>query len=102
MSGRKALFVNRSFTTRIVQLARHESDAVLALLLAHLERPEFQCRLQWRPGSVAFRDGRCAQRHAIWDDYPNRRRGAPFPGVFKHLRSTGGRCATNRTRDSAA
>jgi alpha-ketoglutarate-dependent taurine dioxygenase len=75
VSGRKALFVNRTFTTRIVQLARHESDAVLAMLFEHLERPEFQCRFRWQPGSVAFWDNRCAQHHAMWDYYPQRRRG---------------------------
>jgi taurine dioxygenase len=75
VSGRNALFVNRTFTTRIVQLAKHESDALLEMLFQHLERPEFQCRFQWRPGSVAFWDNRCAQHHAMWDYYPHRRRG---------------------------
>jgi len=75
VSGRKALFVNRTFTTRIMQLAKHESDAMLAMLFEHLERPEFQCRFQWQPGSVAFWDNRCAQHHAMWDYYPHRRRG---------------------------
>jgi taurine dioxygenase len=75
VSRRKALFVNRTFTTRIVQLAKHESDAVLAMLFEHLERPEFQCRFRWQPGSVAFWDNRCAQHHAMWDYYPQRRRG---------------------------
>ena len=75
VSGRKALFVNRTFTTRIVQLAKQESDAVLAMLFEHLERPEFQCRFRWQPGSVAFWDNRCAQHHAMWDYYPQRRRG---------------------------
>lgn len=75
VSGRKALFVNRTFTTRIVQLAGHESDAVLAMLFEHLEQPEFQCRFRWQQGSVAFWDNRCAQHHAMWDYYPQRRRG---------------------------
>lgn len=75
VSGRNALFVNRTFTTRIVQLAKHESDAVLEMLFEHLEQPEFQCRFQWQPGSVAFWDNRCAQHHAMWDYYPHRRRG---------------------------
>ena len=75
VSGRKALYVNRIFTTRIVQLEKHESDAVLQMVLVHLERPEFQCRFQWQPGSVAFWDNRCAQHHAMWDYYPHRRRG---------------------------
>ena len=74
-SGRKLLFVNRIFTTRIVQLAQHESDAVLEILFRQVERPEFHCRFAWQPGSVAFWDNRCAQHHAIWDYFPNRRRG---------------------------
>jgi taurine dioxygenase len=75
VSGRKALFVNRIFTTRIVQLTRHESDGLLAMLFSHIEMPEFQCRFRWQPGSIAFWDNRCAQHHAMWDYYPQRRRG---------------------------
>jgi taurine dioxygenase len=74
VSGRKVLFVNRTFTTRIMQLAKRESDAVLDMLFEHLEQPEFQCRFRWQPGSVAFWDNRCAQHHAMWDYYPQRRR----------------------------
>jgi taurine dioxygenase len=75
VSGRKALYVNRGFTTRIVQLKRHESDAVLQLLYRHIETPEFQCRFRWRVNSVAFWDNRCVQHHAMWDYYPQRRHG---------------------------
>ncbi len=75
VNGRKYLFVNRMFTTRIVQLPERESDAVLRMLFEHIEQPEFQCRFQWKPGSVAFWDNRCAQHHAMWDYYPHRRRG---------------------------
>ncbi|MCH2212548.1 MAG: TauD/TfdA family dioxygenase [Fuerstiella sp.] len=75
VSGRKALFVNRTFTTRIVQLPRQESDAILEMLFRLVEQPEIQCRFHWQPGSVAFWDNRCAQHHALWDYYPNRRRG---------------------------
>ena len=75
VSGRKALFVNRLFTTRIVQLSKNESDAVLGFLVEHAASPMFQCRFRWRPGSVAFWDNRCAQHYALWDYYPNRRRG---------------------------
>ena len=75
VSGRQALFVNRGFTTRIVQLSKFESSAVLEMLFRHVETPEFQCRFRWQPGSVAFWDNRCAQHHAMWDYYPQRRRG---------------------------
>lgn len=75
VSGRPLLFINRMFTKRIVQLSPHESDGLLKMLFDHLEHPEFQCRFHWEPGSVAFWDNRCAQHHAMWDYYPNRRRG---------------------------
>ena len=75
VSGHRSLFVNRTFTTRLVGLEQRESDALLNMLLDHIEQPEFQCRFQWQPGSVAFWDNRCAQHHAMWDYYPNRRHG---------------------------
>lgn len=75
VTGRKGLFVNRGFTTRIPQLKRHESGAVLEMLYRHIETPEFQCRFTWQPDSVAFWDNRCAQHHAMWDYFPNRRSG---------------------------
>lgn len=74
-TGRKALFVNRIFTSQIVQLKKAESDAVLQFLFRHVERPEFQYRFSWRPNSVAMWDNRSAQHCAIWDYYPERRHG---------------------------
>ena len=75
VTGRKALFVNRNFTTGIKGLSRLESDALLEMLYRHCETPEFQCRFRWQPGSVAFWDNRCAQHHAMWDYFPQRRHG---------------------------
>lgn len=73
VTGRKALYVNRIFTTRIVGLPRDESDAVLAFLLAHIESPLWQCRFRWRPDSMAFWDNRAAQHRAMWDYWPHTR-----------------------------
>jgi taurine dioxygenase len=75
VSGRKALFVNGGFTTRIVQLARAESDALLEFLFRHIETPELHCRFRWRVNSVAFWDNRSVQHHAMWDYFPQRRHG---------------------------
>ena len=75
VTGRNAIFVNRTFTTRIVQLTARESDAMLNMLFHHLEQPQFQCRFKWEKGSVAFWDNRCALHNAMWDYYPHRRRG---------------------------
>ena len=75
VSGRKALYVNSGFTTRIVGLTRPESDALLQFLYRHVETPEFHCRFRWQVNSIAFWDNRCMQHHAMWDYYPQRRRG---------------------------
>ena len=75
VTGRKALYVNRNFTTRIVGLRKNESDALLEMLWRHSETPEFQCRFAWRPNSIAFWDNRSAMHHAMWDYFPNRRLG---------------------------
>jgi taurine dioxygenase len=75
VSGRKALFVNSGFTTRIEGLSEKESRAILDMLFEHVATPEFQCRFRWREKSVAFWDNRCAQHYALWDYYPQSRLG---------------------------
>lgn len=75
-TGRKGLFVNRAFTTRIRGIPLDESDAILAYLYDHLANPLFQCRFRWQPNSIAFWDNRCAQHRAMWDYWPHTRSGA--------------------------
>jgi len=75
VTGRQALFVNRGFSTRIPQLKKAESDALLEMLYRHVETPEFHCRFKWQPGSVAFWDNRSTQHHAMFDYFPHRRYG---------------------------
>ena len=75
VSGRKALFVNKQFTAAIDGLPRDEGAALLAFLVRHVERPEFQCRFRWRPHSIAFWDNRSVQHSAIWDYFPQTRSG---------------------------
>ncbi|HZU73995.1 MAG TPA: TauD/TfdA family dioxygenase [Acidimicrobiales bacterium] len=75
VTGRKALYVNRAFTTRIRGLRPSESRAVLDFLFAHQENPHYQCRFRWAPSSVAIWDNRCAQHLAVWDYYPSVRHG---------------------------
>lgn len=66
-TGRKALYVSECFTTRIVELSPAESDAVLAMLARHVQRPEFVMRWKWSAGDVAFWDNRCTQHYAVPD-----------------------------------
>jgi len=75
VTGRKALYVNRTFTTRINELPRDESRAMLQVLWDHCEKPDFQVRFSWENNSVAFWDNRCVQHLAIWDYYPQVRSG---------------------------
>ncbi|QOF93384.1 taurine dioxygenase [Pseudomonas lundensis] len=73
VSGRKALFVNEGFTTRINELSETESEALLKLLFAHATRPEYTIRWRWQENDVAFWDNRVTQHYAVDDYRPNRR-----------------------------
>lgn len=67
-TGRRALFVNRGFTSHIVGLSRIESDGLLALLYAHIERPEITLRHRWQTGDVLIWDNQVTSHYAV-DDY---------------------------------
>ncbi|WP_420718825.1 TauD/TfdA dioxygenase family protein [Streptomyces sp. NRRL F-5755] len=72
-TGRRMLFVNTSFTTRIVGLERAESDRLLRLLFQQAHVPEFQVRFRWQAGDIAFWDNRATQHYAV-NDYSTQRR----------------------------
>lgn len=72
-TGRKCLYVNGNWTSRIVGLAERENDALLPMLIDHIRNPDFQCRLRWEPGTVAFWDNRWVQHFAV-ADYGGQRR----------------------------
>ena len=73
VTGRKGIYVNGNYTTRICQLTEAESNQVLSILFDHIQRPEFQVRFHWEPDSVAFWDNRCTQHYAV-ADYTGHRR----------------------------
>jgi taurine dioxygenase len=66
-TGRKALYVNIAHTQRFVDMTEEESRPLLQFLFEHSVRPEFTCRFQWRPGSIAMWDNRCAMHNPIND-----------------------------------
>ena len=72
-TGEDGLFVNYGFTERIKGLRRKESDAILAMLFAHIQQPEFLVRWRWSDNAVAFWDNRVTQHYAVNDYLPHRR-----------------------------
>ena len=75
VTHQKCLFVNSGFTKRIKGVTKAESDALLRLLFEHVKNPNFHCRLQWRPNTIAIWDNRCTQHMAVWDYFPETRSG---------------------------
>ncbi len=67
-SGRRAVFVNRLFTTHLIGVSEAESEAILHYLYDHIETPEYTCRFRWQPDSIAFWDNR-ATLHRPCNDY---------------------------------
>ena len=74
-TGRKALFVNRTFTTKINELSDSESESVLNFLWDHVESIKYQIRFRWSVHDMAFWDNRCCMHRAIWDYWPAERKG---------------------------
>lgn len=73
-TGRKCLFVNEGYTSRIVGLDPEESEALLSELLAHATEERFVYRHQWRVGDLLIWDN-CSTQHLAIHDYelPQRR-----------------------------
>ena len=74
-SGKPALFVDREFTKEIDDLPKEEGRALLQFLFNHVERVDFQCRFKWATNDIAIWDNRCVLHHAIWDYWPQERKG---------------------------
>jgi taurine dioxygenase len=72
-TGRKALYVNVAHTAGIVGMGAQESAPLLQFLFQHQVKPEYTCRFQWRPGSLAFWDNRCTQHNPVNDYHGHRR-----------------------------
>jgi len=72
-TGRKGLFVNISYTRYFKGMTEAESAPLLNFLYRHAVRPEFTCRVQWRPGSTVIWDNRCVKHLAVHDCGPHRR-----------------------------
>ena len=74
VTGRKSLYVNRTFTLAIDGMSPEECRDLRYLLYDQASKPEFQCRFRWRPGSIAQWDNRCTQHYAVPDHGGHHRR----------------------------
>jgi alpha-ketoglutarate-dependent taurine dioxygenase len=71
-TGKKVLWVNFTQRPHIIGLDLAEGRELLQLVLAQYQKPEYQVRFSWRPGSVAFWDNRAAVHYAVrnYGDFP--------------------------------
>jgi taurine dioxygenase len=67
-TGRKSLYIG-GHVHFLEDMTEDESAPLIDTLYRHSQRPEFQCRFRWEPGSLAFWDNRCTMHFAV-NDYP--------------------------------
>ena len=69
---KKILFVNWTYTKKIIGMDKKESDEILNEIFKHQARLDFTCRFQWTENAVAIWDNRSVQHYAIADFFPGR------------------------------
>ena len=72
-TGRRFLNVNMIYTSHIDGMREDESEVLLRFLFDHIRRPEFEVRLYWNLGDIAFWDNWACQ-HCGVPDYSGYRR----------------------------
>ncbi len=74
-SGKRALYLNPTYTIRIAGWNAEESKPLLDFLATHATQPAFTCRFRWTANTLAIWDNRVTQHNAI-NDYDGHRREA--------------------------
>jgi taurine dioxygenase len=72
-TGEKILYVNYTFTSRIVGVSEEESDSLLRMLFDRIKVPEYQVRFRWTPNAIGIWDNRSTQHYAVGDYWPAHR-----------------------------
>ena len=67
LSGRRFLYINKTYAQRIAGFTNEESAPLIAFLLEHCSRFDFTCRVRWRQDQVLIWDNRCTMHRAIPD-----------------------------------
>ncbi|MAJ65726.1 MAG: taurine dioxygenase [Candidatus Pelagibacter sp.] len=71
-TGKKILYVNWTYTKKIIGLSKEESDEILNKIFEHQSRLDLSCRFNWTENAVAMWDNRSVIHYAIADFYPGR------------------------------
>jgi len=66
-TGRKALWVNRGWTTGLEGVDYKQAQRLLEFFFDVMEQPEYTCRWSWSVGDVAIWDNRCTMHYALAD-----------------------------------
>jgi taurine dioxygenase len=72
-TGRKALYVDETYSQGIQGMSAEESKALLEFLVRHVTQASFQCRLRWAKNTFVVWDNRLCIHHAF-NDYDGWRR----------------------------
>lgn len=73
VTGRLSLYAHIGHSVRFEGMTEEESAPLLTYLFHHQIRPEFQCRINWRPGTLTVWDNRCTLHNAMNDYHGHRR-----------------------------
>jgi sulfonate dioxygenase len=105
VTGKKALFVNSSYTQRIMGWDDEESDYMLKFLFDHVNRGhDFCCRVRYEKGTVVIWDQRVTQHSQTLDYGAGERRHAfrltPLAGlpVASKVEEEDGECRKDEGR----
>jgi taurine dioxygenase len=73
VTGERALFCDRTYTTGIQGMHPDESQPILDYLASHVTQPALTCRLRWEPQTIAIWDNRLCL-HQAFNDHDGFRR----------------------------
>ena len=71
-TGNEILYVNWTYTKKIVGIDKDESNDLLNKIFKHQERLDLTCRFKWTENAVAIWDNRSVNHYAISDFYPGK------------------------------
>ena len=71
-TGKKILFVNWTYTKKIIGMDKNESDEILKKIFEHQARLDLTCRFRWAENVIAIWDNRSVLHYAIADFFPGR------------------------------